>query len=92
MKGYKHKKKRAWHPLSEEHKIKIGLKRKGHIVTEETRKRISEHEKGKFVSDDTKKKLEKTMFKKGIVPWNKGMKGFMAGEKNSNWKGGITGW
>lgn len=29
-------------------------------------------------------------FKKGFTPWNKGMKGFMAGEKNGQWKGGIT--
>ncbi len=34
----------------------------------------------------------KTAFKKGLIPWNKGLKGFMAGEKNSNWKGGITPW
>lgn len=33
---------------------------------------------------------EKGWFKKGRTTWNKGLKGFMAGEKNSNWKGGIT--
>ena len=27
---------------------------------------------------------------KGRVPWNKGLKGFLAGEKNARWKGGIT--
>ena len=32
----------------------------------------------------------KTTFKKGSTPWNKGLKGFMAGESNPNWKGGIT--
>lgn len=26
----------------------------------------------------------------GRVPWNKGLKGFMAGPKNSNWRGGVT--
>ena len=31
-----------------------------------------------------------TEFKKGFIPWNKGLKGFMAGEKNPRWKGGIT--
>lgn len=31
-----------------------------------------------------------TQFKKGIVPWNKGLKGYRAGSKNNNWKGGIT--
>ena len=30
----------------------------------------------------------KTEFKKGQAPWNKGMEGFLAGEKSSNWKGG----
>lgn len=29
-------------------------------------------------------------FKKGMTPWNKGLKGYMAGEKNPKWKGGIT--
>jgi uncharacterized protein (DUF1330 family) len=27
-------------------------------------------------------------FKKGNIPWNKGLKGYMAGEKNNMWKGG----
>lgn len=26
----------------------------------------------------------------GRKPWNKGLKGFMAGEKNPHWRGGIT--
>ena len=26
----------------------------------------------------------------GSKPWNKGMKGFLAGEKHFNWKGGIS--
>src|SRR3990167_741365 len=88
----KHKKKRAWHPLSIEHKKKIGLKLKGHIVTEETRQKISLKEKGKIVSSKTKEKLRKTFFKEGSVPWNKGTKGFMSGAKNPMWRGGITGW
>ncbi len=29
---------------------------------------------------------------KGNSPWNKGLKGFMAGEKHYNWKGGISSW
>jgi hypothetical protein len=29
-------------------------------------------------------------FKKGHKTWNKGLEGYMAGEKNFNWKGGIT--
>lgn len=35
-------------------------------------------------------KASKGWFKKGQLVWNKGLKGFMAGEKNSNWKGGIS--
>jgi len=35
-----------------------------------------------------KEKVLKTTFKKGFIPWNKGLNGFMAGEKNSCWKGG----
>ncbi len=31
-----------------------------------------------------------TQFKKGHKTWNKGLKGYMAKEKNSNWQGGIT--
>jgi len=27
---------------------------------------------------------------KGCIPWNKGLIGYMAGEMNYNWKGGIT--
>jgi len=37
-----------------------------------------------------KPSLSFTTFKKGIIPWNKGLKGFLAGEKNSRWKGGLT--
>ena len=29
-------------------------------------------------------------FQKGHPTWNKGLKGYMAGSTNSNWKGGIT--
>ena len=27
---------------------------------------------------------------KGFVPWNKGLRGYNAGEKSPNWQGGIT--
>lgn len=27
---------------------------------------------------------------KGRIPWNKGLKGYMSGENNGNWKGGIS--
>lgn len=29
-------------------------------------------------------------FKKGHIPWNKGLKGYNSGNKNPLWKGGIT--
>jgi len=32
----------------------------------------------------------KTEFKKGHIPWMKGLKGFRAGEKNNFWKGGNS--
>jgi len=31
-----------------------------------------------------------TLFKKGQSSWNKGLKGYRAGELNNYWKGGIT--
>lgn len=35
-------------------------------------------------------KCKPTMFKKGQKAWNKGLKGFNAGEKSPNWKGGVS--
>ena len=46
---------------------------------------------GKTTSLKGKRGLSSTKFKKGLIPWNKGLKGFMAKEKNPNWKGGIKG-
>ena len=37
-----------------------------------------------------KKSNSKTKFFKGQIPWNKGLKGYRAGELNNKWKGGIT--
>jgi hypothetical protein len=31
-----------------------------------------------------------TLLRKGLVPWNKGIKGLYTGDKNSNWKGGRS--
>ncbi len=35
-------------------------------------------------------KPNKASFKKGCTSWKKGLRGIMTGEKNPNWKGGIT--
>lgn len=44
--------------------------------------------KSKYCSLDCNYK--NTSLKKGHQTWNKGLEGYMAGEKNSMWKGGIT--
>jgi len=62
----------------------------------ETRKRMSESHKkkptsywlGKTMSAEHKKKLSEGQ--KGRTAWNKGLKGWNAGEKNPMWKGGIS--
>jgi len=42
-------------------------------------------------SDSTKENLPITTFKKGLVPWNKGIKWeAMSGENNPCWRGGIS--
>jgi len=45
---------------------------------------------GKKRPDLKQTKAAKTMFKKGLVPWNKGLKGFMAGEEHWNYSHGLT--
>lgn len=42
------------------------------------------------LSDHWKTHEKKGRFQKGMIPWNKGLKGYMAEEKNCNWKNGIT--
>jgi len=51
----------------------------------------------KFCSKECKDKSKigkpnksNTKFKKGFIPWNKGLKGYRSGELNNKWKGGIT--
>lgn len=62
---------------------KIRLGNLGKKQSDETRQRIREAQLGKKlseehkqkISDGEKKNLPKTVFKKGLIPWNKGLKG-----------------
>lgn len=63
----------------------------------EARKKIGLFWKGKTSGNKGKKHPELSEKYKGSgnpmfgkIPWNKGLKGFRAGEKHYNWKGGIT--
>lgn len=52
--------------------------------SEETKKKLSETKKGKHYSPETE-------FKKGMIPWDKGIKREdFRGETHPSWKGGIT--
>lgn len=83
-----------------------GTFKKGHkgFLTEEHYKIISEKTNGRKVTKETKKKIGiknsknmkgkhnsiKTEFKKGQIPWNKNLKGFLCGKKHYNWQGGKS--
>ena len=71
---------------------------KGVKRSEETRKKISEYVKnnpqrfwlGKKRDEKTRLAMKNTQFKREQPPWNKDLKGYMAGEKNPAWKGGHS--
>lgn len=74
-------------------------KNKGKKFTEEHKKKLSEAHKGKKMSKEARESMSKGKmgkpckngFKKGLVPWNKGMKfEQVSGEKCHLWRGGIT--
>jgi hypothetical protein len=74
--------------------------------SEETRRKMSEAQKGaknhrfgKHDSEEHKRKISESIkrtiarrghWSKGKPPWNKGLKGYLAGSKNPKWKGGIS--
>lgn len=67
--------------------------KKGVPMSDAAKKKMSDAHKGKpgvrkgmSVSDETKKKISATLM--GNTPWNKGLKGYKAGEEHYNWKGG----
>ena len=71
----------------------------GREFTEETKKKIGRAFKGKKLSEEHKEKISKSNkkishkghFKKGIVPWNKGIEFTqMKGENHPAWQGGIS--
>jgi hypothetical protein len=66
------------------------------VMTEGYKKKISDGNKGKKntlgkhwkCSEEAKKRMSEGQ--KGKTVWNKGLLGYMSGEKNYFWKGGIT--
>lgn len=78
---------------SKEYLEKLSLSHKGQHSSPETqfKKGNSGVWLGKKRPDLNKSKAAKTMFKKGIIPWNTGKPWVeMTGEKNPAWKGGVT--
>lgn len=57
----------------------------GKKFSEEHKRKLRESHEGLHISPATE-------FKKGLTTWNKGLKGYMAGEKNSQWKGDKVGY
>ena len=68
----------------------FGLKnfRRNYSHSEETKQKIREGNVGRIMSEESRKRISDS--KIGHIPWNKGLKGFMAGEKSPSWKGGIN--
>lgn len=71
---------------TEETKLKIKKAMLGRIIT--WGDKISKSNIGKKVSLETRKKLSDSH--KGQVAWNKGLSGYLCGNKHYNWRGGIS--
>jgi len=84
--------------LTNGHKRKIALAMKGRKPSPKTIEASVKARKGKKLPKWLRKKLsdywktheKKGRWFKGMTPWNKGLKGYQAGRKHYNWKGGIT--
>lgn len=72
--------------------FKIGNKiNLGRITSTKTKEKLRQYNLGKKLSKEHRLKISNShKGKKGFTPWNKGLKGYMAGSKNPMWKGGIT--
>ena len=70
--------------LSNETRKNISESNKGkHKLSDYNRKKLFEANKGRKLSKEHKVKLSKA--KLGNIPWNKGIKGFLAGDKSPHW-------
>lgn len=80
------------------HNLMLGNKNaQGTSFSEEVRRRVSEKLSGpnnpmygKTHTEEARRKMESTWFKRGRTPWNKDYGGYMEGENNPNWLGGIS--
>lgn len=78
--------------FTEEHKRKLSLSHMGQSGHWTGKKFTQEHKEKLSKSHANKRNSPKTEFKKGLTPWNKGLKGYLKGEKNHKWKGDEVGY
>ena len=94
------------YPFSEEHRKKLSISHKGKTNLSSTKFKKGQipPNKGKKLSIEIKKKISeahKKSFLNGRIPWNKGkvgvmvawnkgMNGYLSGDKHYNWQGGKS--
>jgi hypothetical protein len=97
---------RKYKPMSKEGRDNISRAHKGVPFSEEHKRKMSEAQKGTkkpwskgFPKGHPYRNTGRTRFKKGVVPWNKGLKGYLPVEEHDwmpkrenhwNWRGGIA--